>query len=50
VEVNIVVGPGFALQTVPAQDRLRERIWTAVGRPIHEAWLTISITADRRWA
>jgi cation diffusion facilitator family transporter len=50
VEVNIVVGPGFELQTVPAQDRLRERIWAAVGRPIHEAWLTINITADRRWA
>jgi len=50
VEVNIVVGPGFALQTVPAQDGLRERIWAAVGRPIHEAWLTINITADPRWA
>jgi cation diffusion facilitator family transporter len=50
VEVNIVVGPRFELQTVSAQDRLRERIWTAVGRPIHEAWLTISITADPRWA
>jgi cation diffusion facilitator family transporter len=50
VEVNIVVGPRFALQTVPAQDGLRERIWAAVGRPIHEAWLTINITADPRWA
>jgi cation diffusion facilitator family transporter len=50
VEVNIVVGPRFALQTVPAQDALRERIWAAVGRPIHAAWLTINITADPRWA
>jgi cation diffusion facilitator family transporter len=50
VEVNIVVGPRFALQTVAAQDGLRERIWAAVGRPIHEAWLTINITADPRWA
>jgi len=50
VEVNIVVGPGFALQTVQAQDGLRARIWAAVGRPIHEAWLTINITADPRWA
>jgi len=50
VEVNIVVGPAFALQTVHAQDGLRERIWAAVGRPIHEAWLTINITADPRWA
>jgi len=50
VEVNIVVGPRFALQTVAAQDGLRERIWAAVGRPVQEAWLTISITADPRWA
>jgi cation diffusion facilitator family transporter len=50
VEVNIVVGPRFELQTVPAQDALRERIWAAVGRPIHAAWLTINITADPRWA
>lgn len=50
VEVNIVVGPRFELQTVAAQDGLRERIWAAVGRPIHEAWLTINITADPRWA
>jgi cation diffusion facilitator family transporter len=50
VELNIVVGPRFELQTVAAQDGLRERIWTAVGRPIHEAWLTINITADPRWA
>jgi len=50
VEVNIVVGPRFALQTVPAPDALRERLWAAVGRPIHAAWLTINITADPRWA
>jgi cation diffusion facilitator family transporter len=50
VEVNIVVGPGFTLQTVPDQDGLRERIWAAVGRPVHEAWLSINITADPRWA
>jgi cation diffusion facilitator family transporter len=50
IEVNIVVGPEFALQTVRAQDGLRERIWAAVDRPIHQAWLTINITADPRWA
>ena len=50
VEVNIVVGPRFELQTVAAQDGLRERIWAAVGRPVQEAWLTINITADPRWA
>ena len=50
VEVNIVVGPRFALQTVAEQDALRARIWTAVGLPIHVAWLTISVTEDPRWA
>jgi cation diffusion facilitator family transporter len=29
IEVDIVVGPNFALQTVAQQDRLRERIWRA---------------------
>ena len=50
VEVNIVVGPRFELQTVEGQDGLRQRIWSAVDRPIDAAWLTINFTADPRWA
>jgi predicted Co/Zn/Cd cation transporter (cation efflux family) len=50
VEVNIVVGPRFGLQTVPEQDGLRQRIWSAVERPVDAAWLTINFTADPRWA
>ena len=50
VEVNIVVGPRFELQTVAEQDGLRQRIWSAVNRPIDTAWLTINFTADPRWA
>jgi cation diffusion facilitator family transporter len=50
VEVNVVVGPHFELQTVAEQDGLRKRIWSAVGRPIDAAWLTINFTADPRWA
>jgi len=50
VEVNIVVGPHFELQTVAEQDGLRQRIWSAVDRPIDAAWLTINFTTDRRWA
>ncbi len=50
VEVNIVVGPRFELQTVAGQDGLRQRIWSAVDRPIDAAWLTINFTADPRWA
>jgi cation diffusion facilitator family transporter len=50
VEVNIVVGPRFGLQTVAEQDGLRQRIWSAVERPIDAAWLTINFTADPRWA
>ena len=50
VEVNIVVGPRFELQTVAEQDGLRQRIWSAVDRPIDAAWLTINFTADPRWA
>jgi predicted Co/Zn/Cd cation transporter (cation efflux family) len=50
VEVNIVVGPRFELQSVAGQDGLRQRIWSAVDRPIDAAWLTIDFTADPRWA
>ena len=50
VEVNIVVGPRFELQSVAEQDGLRQRIWSAVDRPIDAAWLTINFTADPRWA
>lgn len=50
IEINLVVGPRFAAQTIPAQDALRSRIWSAVDQPIDTAWLTILFTADPRWA
>jgi cation diffusion facilitator family transporter len=49
IEVDIVVGPDFALQTVAEQDRLRERIWRALGLSLDEAWLSICVTGDPRW-
>lgn len=50
IELNVVVGPGFAAQTVPQQDALRARIWAAIDLPLETAWLTIHFTADPRWA
>jgi predicted Co/Zn/Cd cation transporter (cation efflux family) len=50
VEVNIVAGPRFALQTVADQDGLRERVWQALGLAPDQGWLSINITADPRWA
>ena len=50
IEVNIVAGPRFSLQTVAQQDQLRERIWNALGLPPDRAWLSIIVTADPRWA
>jgi cation diffusion facilitator family transporter len=50
IEVNIVAGPRFALQTVTQQDGLRGRIWRALGLAPDRAWLSIIITADPRWA
>lgn len=50
IEINLVVGPRFAAQSVAAQDALRGRIWSAVDQPIDTAWLTIVFTADPRWA
>jgi cation diffusion facilitator family transporter len=49
VEVDIVVGPNFEAQTIAGQDRLRERIWQGIGKPLNEAWLSIAFTMDRRW-
>jgi cation diffusion facilitator family transporter len=50
IEVNIVAGPRFALQTVAQQDGLRVRIWQALGLAPDRAWLSIIVTADPRWA
>jgi cation diffusion facilitator family transporter len=49
IELDIVVGPNFALQTVAEQDRLRERIWRALDMPLDNAWLSICLTGDPRW-
>jgi cation diffusion facilitator family transporter len=49
IELDIVVGPNFTLQTVAEQDRLRERIWRALGLSLDEAWLSICLTGDPRW-
>jgi cation diffusion facilitator family transporter len=50
IELNIVVGPDFTLQTIPEQDRLRERIWNALGLKMEEAWLSICLTGEAHWA
>ncbi len=49
IELDIVVGPNFAFQTIAEQDRLRERIWRSIGMPLDEAWLSICLTGDARW-
>ena len=49
IEVDIVVGPNFTLQTVAEQDRLRERIWRGLDMPLDKAWLSICLTGDPRW-
>ena len=49
IEVDIVVGPNFTLQTVAEQDQLRERIWRGLDMPLDKAWLSICLTGDPRW-
>ena len=49
IEIDVVVGPDFALQTVAEQDTLRERVWSGLGMSFDDAWLTLSITTDSRW-
>ena len=50
IEVNIVAGPRFGLQTVPQQDGLRARIWQSLDLAPDRAWLSVIVTADPRWA
>ena len=50
IELDIVVGPDFSLQTIPEQDRLRERIWNALGLKMEETWLSICLTGEAHWA
>ncbi|SHN55255.1 cation diffusion facilitator family transporter [Desulfovibrio litoralis] len=49
VEVNILVEPDCDLQTIAQQDALREEIWKACDKPLEELWLSVCITADKRW-
>ncbi len=49
IEIDLLVGPGFALQTVAQQDGLRQRIWKAMDLPLDRAWLSIALTTDARW-
>jgi predicted Co/Zn/Cd cation transporter (cation efflux family) len=48
IEVDIVVGPGFPLQTLAGQDTLRVRIWNALEISSGDAWLSVCITTDAR--
>ena len=50
IEVNLVAGPRFALQSVAQQDGLRERVWRALDLAPDRAWLSIIVTGDPRWA
>jgi cation diffusion facilitator family transporter len=49
IEVDIVVGEGFALQTVAQQDTLRARIWQVLQVSDDDAWLSVCVTTDPRW-
>ena len=49
IEIDLLVGPNFACQTVAEQDKLRERIWSAIDLPLEKTWLSLSLTTDPRW-
>jgi hypothetical protein len=44
-----MVGPASARQTMAVQGGLHQRIRDAVGLPLEQAWLSISLTEDPRW-
>jgi cation diffusion facilitator family transporter len=49
IEINIMVGPDFKVNSVNELDLLRSRIWQEIGLPLDDAWLGISFTANPRW-
>lgn len=49
IEIDILVGPEFKLNSVADLDLLRKRIWDDIGLPLDDAWLGISFTTDPRW-
>ena len=49
VEVNIQAGPEFSFQSIARQDELREIIWKNCGKSLDELWLSVCVTADKRW-
>lgn len=49
VEVNILVGPEFSFQSIARQDELREIIWKNCGKSLDDLWLSLCVTADKRW-
>ena len=49
IEVNILVGPNFSLQTIAEQDELRQKIVQAADIPLPYLWLSLCITAHKKW-
>ena len=49
IEINILVGPNFGLQSIAQQDELRQKIVQAAEIPLPFLWLSLCITAHRKW-
>lgn len=49
IEINILVGPNFRLQSIAQQDELRQKIVQAAEIPLPFLWLSLCITAHRKW-
>jgi cation diffusion facilitator family transporter len=49
IEINILAGPNFGLQSIAQQDELRQKIVQAAEIPLPFLWLSLCITAHRKW-
>ncbi|WP_052428397.1 cation transporter [Actinopolyspora erythraea] len=50
VEIDFVVGPDSTAREVTEFDRIRQQISDILDTMPHEKWMTVSFTAERRWA
>ncbi|TXH34640.1 MAG: cation efflux family transporter [Rhodospirillaceae bacterium] len=50
IEISIVTPPDFGTGGVADLDRIRQEIADALGQASRQRWLTITFTADEKWA
>jgi len=49
IEIDILIGKNYPIQTVSELDRIRNEIDEMIGFPQYQKWVTISFTTTKKW-